>query len=401
MLASTGSFIVGLDQMLRSSKNFSVNLSSHENIALTNTAPGMNNTHHQHAAARQDSTLVTVAQLAQFDEVIDVRSEAEFAEDHVPGAVNCPVLHNTERARIGTIYKQVSAFDAKKIGAALVSRNIARHLEASFADRPRSWRPLVYCWRGGSRSGALAHVLQQVGWRVGRLDGGYKAYRRAVIVDLHERPSQFQWRVICGLTGSGKSRLLRALAECGPQVLDLEALAAHRGSVLGNLPDAPQPSQKMFESLVWAGLRKFDTARPVWVEAESKKIGGVRVPETLIAAMWNGECIRLEAPVTLRVAMLTEEYQHFVADPALLGTQLDCLVAHYGQERIGAWKTLAANGIWDTLVRELLENHYDPAYTRSTLKHYPHHAEGMRLEVTADSDAAFAQLAAQCLARAS
>jgi len=356
----------------------------------------MNKTHHPHAA-RQDSTLVTVAQLAEFDEVIDVRSETEFEEDHVPGAVNCPVLDNAERARVGTIYKQVSAFDAKKIGAALVSRNIARHLEASFADRPRGWRPLVYCWRGGSRSGALAHVLQQVGWRAGRLDGGYKAYRRAVIADLHERPPQFQWRVICGLTGSGKSRLLRELAQRGPQVLDLEALAAHRGSVLGNLPGAPQPSQKMFESLVWAELRRFDAAQPVWVEAESKKIGSVRVPETLIASMWNGECIRLEASVALRVAMLRAEYRHFVADPALLGTQLDCLAAHYGQNRIGAWKRLAAAGEWDTLVRELLETHYDPAYTRSTLKHYPHHAHGMRLEVAADSDAAFDELAAQCL----
>ena len=357
----------------------------------------MNKTHHAHAAARQGSTLVTVTQLAEFDEVIDVRSEAEFEADHVPGAINCPVLSNAERARVGTIYKQASAFDAKKIGAALVSRNIARHLEARFADRPRGWRPLIYCWRGGSRSGALAHVLQQVGWRAGRLDGGYQAYRRAVIADLHERPPQFKWRAICGLTGSGKSRLLRALAQCSPQVLDLEALAAHRGSVLGNLPGAPQPSQKMFESLVWAELRKFDTARPVWVEAESKKIGSVRVPETLIAAMWNGECIRLDASVALRVAMLREEYQHFVSDPALLGTQLDCLVAHYGRDQIGAWKALAANGEWDTLVRELLENHYDPAYTRSTLKHYPHYADGMRLEVTADSDAIFDGLAAQCL----
>lgn len=359
----------------------------------------MNKTHHPHSA-RQDSSLVTVTQLAEFDEVIDVRTEAEFADDHIPGAVNCPVLDNAERARIGTLYKQVSAFDAKKIGAALVSRNIARHLETRFADRPRSWRPLVYCWRGGSRSGALAHVLQQVGWRAGRLDGGYKAYRRAVIADLDARPPQFKWRVICGLTGSGKSRLLRALAPRGPQVLDLEALASHRGSVLGNLPDAPQPPQKMFESLVWAELRKFDLARPVWVEAESKKIGSVRVPEALIAAMWNGECIRLEASIALRVAMLREEYQHFVSDPVLLGTQLDCLAAHYGRDRIGAWKALAAAGAWDALVRELLENHYDPAYTRSTLKHYPRYADGMRLDVAADSDAAFDQLAARCLATA-
>ena len=341
--------------------------------------------------------MVTVAQLADFDEVIDVRSESEYAEDHIPSAINCPVLNDTERARIGIIYKQVSAFDAKKLGAALVSRNIARHLETAFSQRPRTWRPLVYCWRGGGRSGALAHVLQQIGWRACRLDGGYKAYRRAVIAELEKLPSRLKWRVVCGLTGSGKSRLLRALAQRSAQVLDLEALAAHRGSVLGDLPGEPQPGQKMFESLLWAELRRFDPAHPVFVEAESKKIGNLRVPEALIAAMWGSACMRLEVPTALRVAMLKDEYQHFVADPGLLGTQLDCLNALYGQQQVAVWKALAAAGDWNTLVRELLENHYDPAYMRSTLKHYPHHAHGMRFEITGDSDAAFAQLAAHCL----
>ena len=347
----------------------------------------------------QSTDLVTVAQLAEFDEVIDARSEAEFADDHIPGAVNCPVLGNEERARVGTIYKQVSAFEAKKIGAALISRNIARHLETRFSDRPRQWRPLVYCWRGGARSGAFAHVLEQVGWRAGRLDGGYKAYRRSVISDLERLPQQFKWRVVCGLTGSGKSRLLRELARRGAQALDLEALAAHRGSVLGDLPGEPQPSQKTFESLVWAELRKFDSEQPVYVEAESKKIGNVRVPEMLIAAMWNGECIRLEAAMELRVKLLNQEYQHFVADPASLAAQLDCLAALYGQKQIAAWKMLAAARDSDTLVRELLEIHYDPAYTRSTLKHYPHLAHAPALSVEAATDACYAELAARCLTR--
>jgi tRNA 2-selenouridine synthase len=342
--------------------------------------------------------LVTVAQLADFDEVIDVRSESEFAEDHVPGAINCPVLNDAERVRVGTLYKQVSAFDAKKLGAALVSRNIARHLEATFAQRPRTWRPLVYCWRGGSRSGALAHVLQQVGWRAARLDGGYKTYRRAVIDELEVLPQRYKWRVVCGLTGSGKSRLLRELAAQGAQVLDLEALAAHRGSVLGNLPDEAQPSQKMFDSLVWSALRGFDPARTVFVEAESKKIGNLRVPQALIDAMWQSACVRLEAAVGLRVEMLVEEYRHFVTDAAALGTQLDCLAAHYGQAQIANWKALAGRGAWDALVRELLELHYDPAYTRSTLKHYPQLAHSAPLIVTANDDAAFARVAAQCLA---
>ena len=338
----------------------------------------------------------TVAQLAEFDEIIDTRSESEFAEDHIPGAINCPVLNDAERARVGTIYKQMSPFDAKKLGAALVSRNIAAHIDATFAQRPRAWRPLVYCWRGGSRSGALTHVLRQVGWRAAQLDGGYKTYRRVVIDDLEILPQRYSWRVVCGLTGSGKSRLLRALAQQGAQVLDLEALAAHRGSVLGNLPNEPQPAQKMFDSLVWSALRGFDRARPVFVEAESKKIGNLRVPQTLIAAMWESACVRLEASIELRVTMLMQEYRHFVADAASLGIQLECLVTHYGRQQIAEWKVMAAGGNWEALVRELLEMHYDPAYTRSTLKHYPQLARGNPLVVTANEDSAFEHIAAQC-----
>src|SRR5262252_2593577 len=164
---------------------------------------------------------VTVAQLDAFDEVIDVRSPAEFALDHVPGSVNCPVLDDEERARVGTMYKQASPFDAKKAGAALVSRNIARHIEESFRDRSREWRPLVYCWRGGKRSGAMAHVLREVGWPAATLDGGYRAYRREVVLQLGRLPARYRFEVICGATGSGKSRLLEALAACGAQVLDL------------------------------------------------------------------------------------------------------------------------------------------------------------------------------------
>jgi len=346
------------------------------------------------------NNLVTVAQLAEFDEIIDVRSESEYAEDHVPGAINCPVLNDEERARVGTIYKQVSSFEAKKIGAALIGRNIARHLETTFMQRARDWRPLVYCWRGGNRSGALATVLREIGWKAGRLDGGYKAYRRAVLADLEVLPRKFKWRVVCGPTGSGKSRLLRALGQRGAQVLDLEALAAHRGSLLGDLPDAAQPPQKMFESRTWHALRSFNARLSVYVEAESKKIGRLRVPEALIAAMWSSACVRLETPLGLRVAMLLEEYDHFVRNPALLLPQLDCLVPLHGHERIAAWKALVQARDGERFVREMLELHYDPAYRRSTLNHYPHYADGVRLAVSAMSDAAFDDLATRCLAGA-
>jgi tRNA 2-selenouridine synthase len=342
--------------------------------------------------------LVTVAQLPDFDEIIDARSEGEFAEDHVPGAINYPVLNNEERARVGTLYKQQSSFEAKRVGAALVAANIARHLQESLHDRPRQWRPLVYCWRGGTRSDAFAHVLHQVGWRAGRIDGGYRAYRRAVVDELVTLPARIRLKVVCGLTGTGKSRLLRAIEEAGAQVLDLEALAAHRGSLLGSLPGEPQPTQKMFESHVWSAIKSFNPARPVFVEAESRKIGELRVPEALIDAMWKSECVVLEAPVAARVALLKEEYSHFFQDVEALNGKLQRLVPLHGHAVIDGWKSLALAGRWDKLTAELLARHYDPAYTRSIGKHYPALDRAPRLRLAAIDPAAFAALARECLA---
>lgn len=342
---------------------------------------------------------VTVAHLAEFDEVIDVRSPAEYREDHVPGAVNLPVLDDAERARVGTLYKQVSAFEAKKAGAALVSRNVARHIETVLLDRPRHWRPLVYCWRGGQRSAALVHVLREIGWRAEQLEGGYKAYRRQVLADLERLPAAFRWRVVCGPTGSGKTRLLKALARAGAQVLDLEGLARHRGSVLGDRPDAPQPSQKMFESQVWQGLHRLDPSRPVFVEAESKKVGNLRVPEALIAAMWAAECVEVETGMADRIALLREEYRHFLEDRTALYARLDCLIPLHGRERIEAWKRLAAAEDWPAFVGALLAAHYDPAYRRSTLQHYARLPAPLRVRIEGTDEGAFERAARELLGR--
>jgi len=342
----------------------------------------------------------TVAQIDLFDEVIDVRSPAEYAEDHVPGALSCPVLDDAERAEIGTLYKQVSPFDAKRRGAALVARNIARHLETAFAGRDRLWRPLVYCWRGGKRSGAMTHVLREVGWQAAQLEGGYKTYRRAVVTALETVPRGFRYIVLCGETGSAKSRLLEALAARGAQVLDLEQLARHRGSVLGNLPDTPQPAQKMFETLLWDALRRLDPAVPVFVEAESKKIGQLQVPDALLETMRAAECARVEAPVAARVAFLIEEYRHFLADPAALKTQLDCLIGLYGKETIAGWQARADRSEWQGLVAELLTAHYDPAYRRSTHKNYARLADAHVVRPRDLSPASIAGVASELLALA-
>jgi tRNA 2-selenouridine synthase len=328
---------------------------------------------------------------SSFDSIIDCRSPAEFDADHIPGAISAPVLDDDERAQVGTLYKQVSQFDAKKLGAALLAKNVAHHVETLFKSKGKDWRPLVYCWRGGKRSGAMAHVLREIGWDAQTLQGGYKAYRRWVVERLLTLPASFSFTVIHGPTGSGKSRLLAALARSGGQVLDLEALAAHRGSVLGGLPGQPQPSQKMFESRLLAALESFDTARPVFVEGESKKIGELQVPDALMAAMRASPCVRLEASVETRVALLLDEYRHFILDRSALDAQLDCLAALHGRERIAEWKALAAGGAWREFVARLLVEHYDPAYQRSSHRNFAQLSEARQVRIASAEEASFMQ----------
>jgi tRNA 2-selenouridine synthase len=243
----------------------------------------------------------------------------------------------------------------------------------------------------------MAHVLVQIGWKVGQLDGGYKAYRRAIIDELTTLPARFDWRVVCGMTGTGKSRLLHALRAQGAQVLDLEELAAHRGSVLGNLPDAAQPAQKMFESRVWHALKHLSPERPVYVESESRKIGKLRVPAELIDAMWQSACVVIEAPIPVRVALLMDEYVHFLSDAKLLNTQLDCLRSLHGGVVIDNWQDMARDSQWSRLTEELLVKHYDPAYTRAIVNHYPRLPQAARLQLNAHTAEAIDRLATEIL----
>ncbi len=334
-----------------------------------------------------------LSQLADFDEIIDVRTPAEFADDHIPGAINCPVLSNEERITVGTLYKQVSPFEARKVGAALVAKNIAHHLETRFHAHPKSWKPLVYCWRGGQRSGAMSIILGQVGWVAHKLEGGYKSYRRDVLTQLETLPQQLNLRVVCGPTGAGKSRLLAALAATGQQVLDLEGLAQHRGSVLGGLPQQPQPSQKMFDSLVLQALQKLVPTRPIYVESESNKIGNVRVSPELIAAMHTSPCLLLDTPLDIRVAGLREDYQHYIDDPDALIAQLQTLHAFHGTKQLEHWNDLIRAGDFSGLVAELLTLHYDPSYLRSLSKHYTNLNQAQRFEPNDLSDTALRKLA--------
>ena len=341
-----------------------------------------------------------LGRLDEFSTVIDARSESEYALDSVPGAVNWPVLNDDERRLVGTEYAQVSPFVAKKRGAALAARNIATHIEREVLDKPKDWRPLVYCWRGGTRSGSLALVLDQIGFRVHRLEGGYQHYRRAVIAALDELPARFEYRVVCGPTGSGKSRLLGVLREQGAQVIDLEALANHRGSVLGLVPGEQQPGQKQFESRVWDALRRFDAARPVFIESESKKVGDLRVPLALVERMRVSPCIQLELTLDARVALLIEDYDCFVRDTAEFCARLDALRAMRGHAVVNGWQEAVHAGRGAQVVRDLLVTHYDPNYLQSMQRNFAGLAAPMLTARWDGSKASLAGAAAQAIATA-
>lgn len=332
--------------------------------------------------------------------VIDARSESEFALDHLPGAINWPSLSDEERHRVGTEYHQISAFDARKQGAVWVARNIARHLEREIGDKTRDWSPLVYCWRGGQRSGALAIVLGQIGFDVHVLDGGYREFRRRVIADLQQAGTGLALRVLCGPTGSGKSRLLGALAAIGEQTIDLEALACHRGSVLGAQPGQAQPSQKSFETQVWSALLACDPIRPVYLESESRMIGRLRVPESLLQAMRAAPCVRIELPTPARVELLMEDYPHYVDDPDALSIRLDSLREVCGHERVQQWQAQLHRGDLRGVVTRLLEEHYDPIYLRSMSRNFSGFARAGVLDLTTPASTSQADTARELARRA-
>ena len=339
-----------------------------------------------------------IARLGDFSAVIDARSEAEYAEDHLPGAINWPSLTNEERHEIGTLYKQVSPFEAKKRGAAKVAANVARHIEREVIDKPREWRPLVYCWRGGKRSGSLALILDQIGFRVHLIEGGYKAFRTEVLAQMAPLVERLTFRVVCGPTGSGKTRLLQSLQAQGAQVLDLEGLANHRSSVLGLVPGQPQPSQKHFDTLVWDRLRSFDPARPVFVESESKKVGNVTVPEALILSMRASPCLNLQLADEERVALLLEDYDWFVQQPEFFCERLSALMELRGKEVVQGWQARVRSGGTHEVVRELLTQHYDPMYAASIQRNFKQWGQAAAVQARDRSAAAMDDLARQLMA---
>lgn len=305
----------------------------------------------------------------QYDLIIDVRSPSEFADDHIEGAVNLPSLSDEEREIVGTLYKQTSAFEARKTGAAMMSRNIAYHLDTLLKDRPAGFRPLIHCWRGGQRSRAFALVLSEVGWTTHLLQGGYKAYRRDILDRLNDIPPQLTLQIIAGRTGSGKTALLRHLREQGAQTLDLEDIAAHRGSLLGQIPGRPQPGQRLFESRLVEAMMRFDPERPVFVESESSRIGNLQIPPALWRRMTTAPLITLDIPVAARAAYLVSVYDRLTTDTDDLSRLIDGMVRRHGYQMTAGWNQLMQDGNWPGLAEALLTSHYDPAYDQSVSRH--------------------------------
>jgi len=339
-----------------------------------------------------------IEDLAAADTIIDARTPAEFALDHIPGAINCPVLSDDERRIVGTTYKQAGAFEARRIGGAMVAANLADHLRTRFHERPRDWRPVVYCWRGGLRSGSMVQWLRLVGWDARQLGGGYKRFRRHVIDTIDTVVPRVKFRVLCGATGSAKTRVLHALAARGEQTLDLEGAAEHKGSVLGGIPGIPQPTQKRFETRVATRLAGFDLDRVVWVEAESRKIGRIALPTVLLDALRAAPCVEIAASPSARLAFLLRDYAYLGDDRAHLVGQLGLLRGLQSNETIARWIEWAQQGALEPLFQELVALHYDPLYARSQGASFAQ-LPGRRRVVTDDLDDAAIVALADVVAR--
>jgi len=303
-----------------------------------------------------------------FDTIIDVRSPLEYEEDHIIGSINCPVLYDQERIIVGTIYKKESTFRAKIIGSSLTTRNIAKHIEEKFINQKGSWQPLIYCWRGGQRSKAFSLILSEVGWRTFQLEGGYKKYRNEVISFLNKVGSKLKIILISGKTGSAKTKILQNIKLQGGQILDLENLANHKGSLLGKIPDLKQPSQKLFESKLYHQIKQLDLRRNVYIEAESSKIGNIHIPKTLWAKMIVSPRIEIKADIELRSSFLLNDYKYMCENPELIKPIIYGLKNRLSKKLINDWMELITKKLWLDLTKSFLENHYDPSYSSNTIK---------------------------------
>lgn len=310
-----------------------------------------------------------IRDFADYAAVIDARSPREYQDDHVPGAINLPVVNDEQYAEVGTLHKE-SPHQAYIVGVRHSLRNIADQIQPTLALLPPKSRVLVYCFRGGKRSALWADSLRTIGFTTDVLPGGWRAYRRWVRSSLEKLSPAFEYRVLTGSTGAGKTRLLSALHKAGEQVLDLEGLASHRGSLIGAVPGVEQPPQKYFDSLLLDAMRRFSTERPVWIEAESKKVGAVQIPPALQETMHRSKSFELQASMAARILAWREDFAHFAADPVSMVRMLEPLMPLIGKDELAAWHLLAVEQKVDALFERVMVKHYDPCYARSIKRNY-------------------------------
>lgn len=300
--------------------------------------------------------------------IIDVRSEAEFSIDHIPGAINLPVLNNTERKIIGTIYKKFGSFEANKSGAMIITKNISLILQR-FINLPKDLEIVVYCWRGGKRSYSLNTILNSIGIKSNIIKGGYKSFRKMVIEKLETLPKNYKFVVIAGPTGNGKTLLLEKLEKSGENIINLEQLANHYGSVLGDI-NLIQPTQKSFETHLLYSLSKLEASKICFIESESKKIGKLSIPDILLKKIRNSPCIQIEIPIDSRVENIKENYKYFIDNPDELLTRLKKIKQYIGIENLNNWTKLINHYEWDAFIEQMITSYYDPLYNKSLNQNY-------------------------------
>lgn len=293
--------------------------------------------------------------------VVDVRSEGEYAEGHILGVHNVPILNNSERVQVGTDYKQKGQLEAIKTGFRLVGPRIIDLVNAA-EEIANNRELIVHCWRGGMRSGNFCHFVEMAKMRTHQLRGGYKAYRNEA---LNSFSQPFKFVVIGGSTGSGKTEILNALKAIGEQVIDLEGLANHKGSVFGGLMMPPQPTTEQFQNNLFEHILTLDLSKRVWIEDESIAVGKIFLPEPIWRQMSTSPIVEILVDKTLRINRLVNEYGH--ADKAAFLSKMEQITKKLGgQHFLAAKEKLFANNMHETI--EILLNYYDKAYATGLSK---------------------------------
>ncbi len=297
--------------------------------------------------------------------LVDVRTPTEFEEFHIPGAENVPLLGDEERAKVSEVYYTKGEREARFLALRLAGPRLYRIVEEVRRLKKKHRQVAVYCWRGGMRSLAVCTICNLAGLDVSRLKGGYRAFRRFALRRMEELLEGKEVVVIYGPTGTGKTRMIQALSQMGYPAINLEALAGHRGSVFGGI-GLKQPSQKMFDSLLWLELERLKASTYIVVEGESRKVGRLFIPDALWKRMERGRNILITAPLNVRVELSLREYLSADASPDIYLEALGRVRKLLGEHRFTYIKNLIAGERYEEAVKELILGYYDPLYRNST-----------------------------------